>query len=665
LGKSDGQLVKRTLEGDSTAFDDLIERHRSRMIHIVLGKVGIREEALDIAQEAFIHAYMSLHTLNNPEQFAPWLIAITENLCKMRWRRMQRVTVPLDQIEIADKPTIGDNAVHDALEILPSGTRATANLFFIEGLKQSEISARLGISLPAVKARIREARASLRKEMVDVAKQTPKEMDKEFTSNLKQKLELARWYRTIGDHCGSGGDVMTGLQAICKSDFSPAMIDATKKMIDAVNAGRTVTDTLAEIPILASPEISAMVRVGEHFGSLHIAGRVLADWLEVQDSQRRIELIFWCRTLGFLLAADVPITETLNYGVDIAHSKALQQATKDMIRALGKQENTQPTQSPLRPVLDKYPDVFPPILKVAVLVGENIGELDQTLHWAADIMSDDLALNIASGLLGEKRELTPRRPLIITTEKLLPAQCIILLSDHAPDIRAAAIDALGRLNWTYAASEIAVYLDDDSADVRIAATRVVAEMGYKNAEQVLARHLKDPEPIVRKTVIQSIVKLELHNAAQSLADAVMDTDHRVISAAIDSLIDLQENEVMKQKAIEMFHSEICEEQERAAYLLRYFIPQEVVEELVNTLPNELSVQQINAVIALGLYGCTQVRPLLNHLIKDPSFSIRAARASREIGDSTTSAAIREATKAGILDASYSEIADAMDSQTCK
>ncbi len=665
MGKSDGQLVMRTLEGDSTAFDDLIERHRSRMIHIVMGKVGIREEALDIAQEAFIHAYMSLHTLNNPEQFAPWLIAIAENLCKMKWRRMQRVTVPLDQIEIADKSLANDNSILDTLKVLPSGTREAADLFFVEGLKQSEIAARLGISLPAVKARIREARASLRKEMVDMAKQTPKETYSDFTANLKQKLELARWYRTIADHCGSGGDVMTGLQAICKSDFSLAIIDATKKIIDAVNAGRTVTDALAEIPILASPETTAMMKAGEQFGSLTVAGRILADWLEVQDAQRRIELIFWCRTLGFLLAADVPITDTLNYGVDIAHSKALQQATREIIQVLKNLGDNQPTDSPLRPVLDKYPDVFPPILKLAVLVGENIGKLDQTLCWAADIMSDDLALNIASGLLGEKRELTPRRPLNLITEGLLHAQCITLLSDHAPDIRAAAIDALGRLNWTDAASEIAIYLDDDSADVRIAAARVIAELGYKDAEQALVRRLKDPDPVVRRTAIQSIIKLELHNAARFLADVIMDTDHRVISAAIDSLVDLQETEVMKQKAIEMFHSEVWEEQKRAAYLLRYFIPQEAVEKLVNALPNELSVQQINAVIVLGLYGCTQVRPILNQLVLNHDYSTRVARAMREIGDSTTAAAIREAIKAGILDASYSETADAMDYQTCK
>ncbi len=661
---SDAQLVRDTLKGSNSAFDELVERYRGRVIRAARSRVGIRDEAVDIAQEAFVRAYMSLHTLRDPDQFAPWLMVIAGNLCKMRLRGTREAIVPLEFVEsagvtVTDRDSAG---VRDALDSLPAGTRAAAKLFFLDGLAQSDIAARLGISIPAVKARIRHAKTRLREEMTDMVERTAKkdESGAEFASDLKYKLELARWFRTIADHCGSGGDMMTGLQAIRKADYSAPLLEATDRMIEAVRTGRSVTDAMAGIPALASPEALGMVRAGELFGSLHVAGRILADWLEVQGAQRRIELAFWCRTFGFLLSAGAPMTETLSHGVDIAHSKALQHATREMIQALNELGDRQPTDSPLRPVLDRYPDVFPPLLKVAVVAGERLGKLDLALFWAADEMSDDLALDIASGLLGENRELTPRLPSIIVTEKLLPAPCIELLSDSAPDIRAAAIDALGRLDWKDAAHEVAELLADDSACVREAAARVVARLGYKDAQDSLVRCLRDDDPVVRRTAIESLVALDLHDSAQALAEAIRDTDHRVIMAAIESLVDLHETEVMKQKALKMLQSEVWEDQKRAAYLLRYFLPQDVVEGLIDALPGDLSLQQMNAVIALGLYGCVQARAILNRIVRNPEVSELAARALRDIGDASSAAAIRSAIKAGTLDPRFSETADAMD-----
>lgn len=665
---TDAQLVSRTLGGDRSAFDKLVDRYRVRAFRLALSRARSREEAVDIAQEAFVRAYMSLGTLKDPERFAPWLMAIVRNLCKMRLRRRTEVALLPDLADTAHAadPHADRDRAKEALERLPEGTRAAATLFFIEEMRQSEIAERLGVSLPAVKARIREARARLRKEMADMMPKSRNEdaLGESFTGSLRHKLELARWFGVIADHLASGGDVMTGLRAVCKDDYSAHLLDATKKMIDSIQAGRTVRDALAEIPALASPEAVAMVRAGEAFGSLHIAIRCLADWLDVQGAQRDIELVFWCRTFGYLLAAGVPLRETIDHGLGIARSKALQQATREMGQTLEKLGDRQPTHSPLRPILDRYPDVFPPILRAAILAGEYAGVLDLALFWTADEMAGDLARKIARPLVPSPREPGPKQVAVAGIAEKLPGPCMKLISDPAPDIRAAVIDILGRLAYKDAAPEIAERMEDESAEVRRMAAQVVADMGYRDAAGALVQRITDDDPVVRKTAIESITLLDLHSAAQAVAEAIRDTDHRVIMAAIESLQALHEEEVMKRKAIELFNSDSWENQKRAAYLLRYFLPPEVVQGLIDRLAAkpELSPREMNAVIAAGLYGCIEARPILNKMVGDPRVSRMAARALQESGDAASAAAIRAAIETGGLGPEMRRVAEEIEAR---
>lgn len=668
MRETDSQLVHKTLNGDHSAFDELVHRYRNRAYRSAVGIVAIPDDAVDIAQEAFVRAYMSLRSLNDPERFAPWLMVIVRNLCVRRLRHVQEVVL-LQNVEdtvCAPTPDAVSEEIYEAFNALPDGTRAAATMYFVEGMRQTEIVQRLDISLPAVKARIRDARARLQKEMLDMSPRHRKDdaLGEEFANNLQHKLELARWYGVIAEHLESGGDVMTGLRAICRGGYSPRLMDATGKMIDAMEAGRSFRDAVAEIPALASPEALAMAHAGEALGNLHIAVRCLTDWMDVQDTQRYVEVIFWCRTFGFLLSAGVQLDETLDYSLGIARGKALQQATRDMTAAISSISGTQPTSSPLRPVLDKYTDIFPPILRAAILAGEASGVLDLALFWAADEMADDLAYRIARPMVPSPRKLTPRQFGIRDVTEILPEPCLRLVFDPAPDIRAAAIDILGRLGYKQSAPTIADCLEDESVEVRRTAARVVADMEYREAAEALVRRLSDEDPLVRRAAIESITRLDLHSAAQDIAEAIRDLDHRVISTAIDSLRALHEEEVMKQRAVEMFGSESWEDQKRAAYLLRYFLPQEVVQGLVDQLAaeQELSLQEMSSVIALGLYGCIQARLILNELVKDSRVAERTARALQYSGDATSAAAIRESVERGILNSDYCKVADEIEAK---
>lgn len=174
---TDGQLVAKAADGEYSAFDELVSRHRTRVYYLALSKIRGRDNALDIAQEAFVQAYMSLKSLREPEKFGLWLSSITANLCKMHLRKTSEVLIPFEMIEELHAPVESDpnaDIAREALDLLPNGTRSAAILYFIEEMKQTEIAEFLGISLAAVKSRIRDARASLQKEMIYMVKQTAK-----------------------------------------------------------------------------------------------------------------------------------------------------------------------------------------------------------------------------------------------------------------------------------------------------------------------------------------------------------------------------------------------------------------------------------------------------------------------------------------------------------
>ena len=80
----DEMLVKRTLKGDKDAFNQLVAKYQTRVYGLAVNILRNFSDAEDLAQEAFIRAYLSLHQLRDPAKFGAWLYRITQNLCR-RW----------------------------------------------------------------------------------------------------------------------------------------------------------------------------------------------------------------------------------------------------------------------------------------------------------------------------------------------------------------------------------------------------------------------------------------------------------------------------------------------------------------------------------------------------------------------------------------------------
>ncbi len=179
--EEDIQLVARARGGDERAYRALLEKYERAVFSICLRMVRNRDEATDMAQEAFIKVFASLDRYNSAYAFSSWLFKITSNLCidHLRKRRIDTFAMdePVDgeQGEIqrqyaAPDPNPEDvfisqekmGRVEAAIAALPEHYRIMLILRHQEDLSYEEIADNLSIPLGTVKARIHRAREMLK-----------------------------------------------------------------------------------------------------------------------------------------------------------------------------------------------------------------------------------------------------------------------------------------------------------------------------------------------------------------------------------------------------------------------------------------------------------------------------------------------------------------------
>ena len=171
--------VERAQAGDQEAFRHLVERYQRRVYAVAYGIVRNRDDAWDVAQEAFVKAYRNLTRFQGNSGFYTWLYRITYNLCIDTMRsRSRRSFVEMDssrmlQAAVAkeaplethpaksvDRRELGE-AIENALNELSEKHRAIIVLREIEGLSYEEIADVLKVSKGTVMSRLFHARRKL------------------------------------------------------------------------------------------------------------------------------------------------------------------------------------------------------------------------------------------------------------------------------------------------------------------------------------------------------------------------------------------------------------------------------------------------------------------------------------------------------------------------
>jgi RNA polymerase sigma factor (sigma-70 family) len=173
--RTDSELVAAVRAGDRGAFTELLDRH-DRAVRTVVRRLLGDSDAEDVAQEAFLQAYLGLDRLREPARFGAWLCAIAVNLAKMRLRE-RRAFVPLGEVPDRDGGTDSvelAELVASALETLPRHEREAVLLSYA-GLTSPEVAALVGERPGTVRVRLHRARGRLRARLGSLVPQAGKE----------------------------------------------------------------------------------------------------------------------------------------------------------------------------------------------------------------------------------------------------------------------------------------------------------------------------------------------------------------------------------------------------------------------------------------------------------------------------------------------------------
>jgi RNA polymerase sigma-70 factor (ECF subfamily) len=173
----DLEAIKGALEGDTAMFAQLVLRHQRGIIGFCASMLPYGEGAEDAAQEVFIKAFKSLESFRGDSAFSTWLYRIAFNhCCNLKKSSARRRTDSLDDLPYAvrekavgradpvERGTPELDALATAMARLPESYRALIALR-LQGEDYRAIAETLGISLEAVRARLRRARLILRRDL--------------------------------------------------------------------------------------------------------------------------------------------------------------------------------------------------------------------------------------------------------------------------------------------------------------------------------------------------------------------------------------------------------------------------------------------------------------------------------------------------------------------
>jgi RNA polymerase sigma-70 factor, ECF subfamily len=174
----DSDLICRAAGGDPSAFQSLVERHRSMVYRVAYQFAGNHHDAEDIAQEVFIKVYRSLDRFRHDAQLSSWMYRIVMNACIDHRRRhapagaapfgeeaeQKMLNTPAGLPDPEDRAYAGElgQVLESEIGRLPKGQRIVFVMRHHQGMKLCEIANALGLAEGTVKRQLHAAVHRLR-----------------------------------------------------------------------------------------------------------------------------------------------------------------------------------------------------------------------------------------------------------------------------------------------------------------------------------------------------------------------------------------------------------------------------------------------------------------------------------------------------------------------
>lgn len=179
----DQELIQQCLSGQTEAFGQLVLRYQDRLYHALLLMVNTPEDARDLVQEAFIHAFRRLDSFRGDAAFYTWLFRIAVNAAiSFRRKVARKKTTSVDAIRDSSGEEPTDNRadvspsfhmetseqqqlVRRALSELSDEFRMALVLTEIEGHSYEETAEMCECPIGTIRSRIHRARAELKEKL--------------------------------------------------------------------------------------------------------------------------------------------------------------------------------------------------------------------------------------------------------------------------------------------------------------------------------------------------------------------------------------------------------------------------------------------------------------------------------------------------------------------
>ena len=180
MSGDDDRFIADCLKGQTAAFGELVRRYQDRLFNTVFRLVDSAEDAQDVVQEAFLHAYQSLDRFKGESQFFTWLYRIAVNSA-ISLKRKQRIVVSLhvdregqgsvpephdvselSQPHLALERADEERRIQAALNRLSPEHRAVLILKDLEDQKYETMAEILQVPIGTIRSRLHRARLELR-----------------------------------------------------------------------------------------------------------------------------------------------------------------------------------------------------------------------------------------------------------------------------------------------------------------------------------------------------------------------------------------------------------------------------------------------------------------------------------------------------------------------
>ena len=170
----DYKCIEKVLAGDRNAYAILVDRYKDMVFSLALRLMRSREEAEEIAQDAFMKAFRSLASFKGKSRFSTWLYKIVYNtaISSLRKKEIERIQMDdgnLPDTELTESHSIYSSLTNEerkkfidnALEILDEEEKFMIIMYYYEDRELDEVAAITGLTKTNVKVRLYRARKKM------------------------------------------------------------------------------------------------------------------------------------------------------------------------------------------------------------------------------------------------------------------------------------------------------------------------------------------------------------------------------------------------------------------------------------------------------------------------------------------------------------------------